>query len=390
MSSANISRKACGKAGSAVPLKIPLCRVFLAPESSHAVKATLDSGQLAQGDTVSRFESRLAQWLGTRNLCATSDFSGALTIALYAAGVRPNDEVILSPLTCLATSMPVSNLFAKPVWCDVDPDTGMMDASQLSKLITVRTRAILIYHWSGDVADVDAIRAISRRANVPLIEDASEAFGAEYQGSKLGAGSADFSVFSFGPVRQLTCGEGAAVVSRAADNAELLSRLRRYGIDKAGFRLDNGDLNPASDIPIQGFNFPMNNLSAAIGISQFSQIDSNLKIYRGNGAFFQDALKGIPGISLLHRREDSISSYWTYSMRVKRRDDLIRKLIAHGIGCQRLHLRNDNYSCFATFKSRIPLPGVELFDRENLSIPCGWWVGEAEREAIADCIRGGW
>ncbi|MFM9967786.1 MAG: DegT/DnrJ/EryC1/StrS family aminotransferase [Burkholderiales bacterium] len=390
MSSANTSRKVSGRAGSAMPLTIPLFRVFLPAETSNAVKATLDSGQLAQGDTVAQFETRLAQWLGAQNLCAASDFSGALTIALYAAGVRPNDEVILSPLTCLATSMPVCNLFAKPVWCDIDPTTGMMDATHLSKLINAKTRAILVYHWSGDVADIDAIRAIAKTANIPLIEDVSESFGAEYQGAKLGAASADFSVFSFGPVRQLTCGEGAAIVAASTEQADLLAKLRRYGINKTGFRLPNGDLNPASDIPVPGFNFPMSNLSAAIGISQFDQIDANLRIYRDNGAFFHDALKNIPGVTLLHRREDAIPSYWTYSMRVARRDDLIGKLIAQGIGCQRLHLRNDHYSCFDAFKSPHPLPGVEVFDGENLSIPCGWWVGEAEREKIVDCFRGGW
>lgn len=369
---------------------IPLFRVFLPAQTHATVKSTLDSAQLGQGRQVAEFESRLGRWLGTSKLCSLSDFSGAITLALYAAGVRPGDEVILSPLTCLATSMPVCNLFAKPVWCDVDPATGIMDASRVEALITEKTRAILVYHWSGDVADLGALRDIARRAGIALIEDASEAFGAEQGGVKLGSGTANFTVFSFGPVRHLTCAEGAAITTDNQDSIESLGKLRRYGIDKATFRLDNGDLNPASDIPVAGFNFPMNNLSAAIGIAQFQGLDANLQKHRENGACYQDKLADVPGITLLSRRSDSMSSYWTYSMRAERRDDLIQKLIAHGIGSQRLHLRNDDYSCFSASKKTEPMPGVDTFDKENISIPCGWWVGEAEREIIISCIRGGW
>jgi perosamine synthetase len=373
-----------------VPLTIPLFRVFIPAGTHGALKATLDSAQIAQGRQVDEFEKRLGRWLGTNRVCSLSDFSGALTLALYSAGVRPDDEVIVSPLTCLATSMPIANLFAKPVWCDVDPRTGMMDASRLQALITERTRAILVYHWSGDVADLSALGDLARRAKIPLVEDASEAFGAEHRGVKLGCGTADFTVFSFGAVRHLTCAEGAAIASNSADDFELMGRLRRYGINKSTFRLPNGDLNPHSDIPIAGFNFPMNNLSATIGLEQFGEIDANLETHRANGRFFQRELAQVPGITLLSRPADSSPVFWTYSMRVERRDDLIRKLIENGIGCQRLHLRNDDYSCFAKSRSRDSLPGVEIFDKENISIPCGWWVGQKERETIVACIRGGW
>ena len=169
-----------------------------------------------------------------------------------------------------------------------------------------------------------------------------------------------------------------------------LQKLRRYGINSATFRLPNGDLNPDSDIPFAGFNFPMNNIAATIGLEQFRDIDDILKKYRANAGYFQDAFADTPGITLLARQDNSISGYWTYSMRAERRDDLVRKLLSNGIGSQRLHLRNDKYSCFAKSISKDPLPGVDIFDRENLSIPCGWWVGSREREIIASCIRTGW
>jgi len=373
-----------------MPVSIPLLKTHLPANAHLAVKATIETGQLALGSNVAEFEKRLGRWSGANRVCGISDVSGALTLALYVVGVRPGHEVILSPMTCLATSMPVSNLFATPVWCDVDAETGMMDPTRLQMLITDKTRAIIVFHWSGDVANLTEIRHVANRAGIPLIEDASEAFGAEFKGARIGCGTADFTVMSFGAVRQLTCGEGAAISVSDERNYDSLQKLRRYGINSSSFRLPNGDLNPDSDIPIAGFNFPMNNIAATIGLEQFHDIDAIVQRYRDNGAYFQDALAHVPGITLLTRREDAISGYWTYSMRAERRDDLVRKLVINGIGSQRLHLRNDKYSCFASSISKDPLPGVDIFDRENLSIPCGWWVGSRERETIASCIRAGW
>ena len=373
-----------------MPVSIPLFKTHLPPNAHLAVKATIETGQLALGANVAEFEKRLGAWSGANRVCGISDVSGALTLALYVSGVRPGDEVILSPMTCLATSMPVANLFAVPVWCDVDARTGMMDASLLQNLITKRTRAIVVFHWSGDVANLAKLRDVATRAGIPLIEDASEAFGAEFQGARIGCGTADFTVMSFGAVRQLTCGEGAAISVSDDSHFDSLQKLRRYGINSASFRLPNGDLNPASDIPVAGFNFPMNNIAATIGLEQFHDIDTLVQRYRENGAYFQNALADIPGITLLARQEDAISGYWTYSMRAKRRDDLVRKLVVNGIGSQRLHLRNDKYSCFASSISKNPLPGVDIFDQENISVPCGWWVGPRERESIVSCIRAGW
>lgn len=368
---------------------VPLFKVHLPDTVLGALGRTFASGYVAQGAQVEQFERRLASWVGAKRVCAASEFSGALTLALYVAGVRPGDEVILSPLVCLATSMPVANLFAKPVWCDVDPSTGMLEASRLPPLISERTRAILAYHWSGDVCELETLGAIAASASIPLVEDASEAFGAEVRGARLGMNTADFTVYSFGAVRQMTCGEGAAVFVKDLDAWERLHRARRYGIHPPSFRLPNGDLNPGSDIPVAGFNFALNNIAAAIGLEQFAHIDRIVARCRANGAYFESALHGVAGVALLQRRKDAVSGYWTYSLRVQRRDDLVRKLHERGIGCQRLHVRNDRYACFAGARTA-DLPGVGAFDRENLSIPCGWWVSDDDRDRIVACIRSGW
>jgi dTDP-4-amino-4,6-dideoxygalactose transaminase len=371
-------------------ISIPLFKVHMPAGAAAALEATLASGYLAHGAQVEEFERGLAAWVGNARVSALSEISGALTLALYLAGVRPQDEVIVSPMVCLATSMPIANLFARPLWCDVDPATGMLDPARIAELVTPRTRAILAYHWSGDVADLDSLQTVARTHGLKLIEDASEAFGAEYRGARLGNQGSDFCVYSFAAVRQITAGEGAALFCANAQDHESARRLRRYGIDQTSFRLPSGDLNPDSDIPLAGFNVCMNNIAATLGLAQLPQADALVARQRANGRYYDAALAGVAGISLLARRADSASGYWTYSLRAERRAGLMRKLHQQGIGCQRLHVRNDRYSCFADARNEGALPGVDRFDGDNLSIPCGWWLTEEERERIIACIRAGW
>ena len=370
-------------------MSVPLFRVHMPAGAAAALEATLASGQLAQGEAVARFEQALRGHLGSERVAAMSDCSGALTLALFLAGVRPQDEVIVSPMNCVATTMPIANLFARPAWCDIDPGTGMMAAAAIAPLVTERTRAVLACHWSGDVADLDGLHAAAAAHGLKLIADASEAFGARRRGAPLGASQTDFTVYSFGPVRHLTCGEGAALVAASDADFDNARRLRRYGIHQPSFRLPGGDLNPDSDISVAGFNFPLNNIAATIGLSQLAHVEALVARHRDNGRWFDRALADIAGITLLRRRADADSAYWAYSLRAQRRADLLRKLHALGIGAQRLHLRNDRYGCFAGARSG-PLHGVDTFDRENIAIPCGWWVGDEDRARIAEAIRAGW
>jgi dTDP-4-amino-4,6-dideoxygalactose transaminase len=366
---------------------IPLFKVFTAETAHAALKPVLASGQLGTGRQVAELESRLAAWLGAPRAVGLNDASGGLTLALYLAGVRPGDEVIASPLACAATVMPVANLFARPVWCDIDPGTGMIDPDKIASLVTDKTRAVLLYHWSGNVGDVGAIAAIAKQHGIRLVQDASEAFGAEYMNRRLG-GEADFTIYSFYATKHINCGEGAALLAAAPADLEMAVRLRRFGIDYSLLRLANRDLNPNLDIPVAGFNLAMNEIAATLGMEGLRHADEIVARHRANGRYYESALANVPGVRLLKRCESTVSGYWVFSLLAERRDDLIRKLVAHGIGAQRLHLRNDGHSCFGGTQQ--DLPGVAAFDACNVSIPCGWWVGAAERGHIAECIRTGW
>lgn len=384
MPRANGSSTWCAVAGES----IPLFRSYVAPQAGVALATALASGPLASGPAVGEFEDALASWLDTRHVVATSDRAGALTLALRRCGVGPGAEVLVSPLSCLATTMPIAALHATPVWCDVDPATGMLDPTEIARRRTRRTRAVIHYLWGGDVGPLGELQAAADACDLPLIEDASAAFGARYQGRAIGATGSAFTVLSFYAVNPLNTIEGGALCCAREEDASAARALRRFGIDQPSFRTPTGDLNPASDIPEAGYSAAMTQVTARLGLCQLAAVDPIVARHRANGLRLDGALADAPGITGLRRATAEQSAFWVYALRVHRRAALLAHLHEAGIGAQRLHLRNDRYRCFAP--APWPLPGVDAFDAENLALPCGWWVGDEDIVRIVSCVRRGW
>ncbi len=369
-------------------LRLPLFRVPNTADEAAALAPVLAGGQLAGGPVVAEFESRLAAAQGAPACLATADGAGALALALRLFGVEPGDEVALSPMTCTATAMPVAMIGARPRWLDVDPLTGMPNAAHLAAGLGAKTKAAIIYHWSGDVADLEPLAEVCRTNGVALIQEAAEAWGASYRGQPIGA-LGDATVLSFYATRALSTGDGGAVVLSDRGRLDRARRLRRFGIDQPTFRLSTGDLNPTSGIPEASGNHQMTGLVAALGLQQLGSAEARVRRHQEHGRVYDLALQGIAGLTLLTRPEDRRSSQWTYAFRAERRDDLVRKLTERGIGAQRLHLRVDIYGCFADAR-RDGLDGVDVFDRENVAVPCGWWLSDADRDEIVACLKSGW
>ncbi|MDX2218365.1 MAG: DegT/DnrJ/EryC1/StrS family aminotransferase [Burkholderiales bacterium] len=366
---------------------IPLFRTFTSDDVGPRISAVLASGQLAMGPRVQAFEESLAQWLGVREVAAVSDGSAAITLALHLAGVQAGDGVLASPVACTASLMPIANIRAIPVWLDIDPDTGMTTPAEVIRAGTDHARAFLHVQWSGDPGDVQALAHAAREAGLASIVDATESFGAERDGRRW-LDDADFTAWSFYASKTLSTGEGGALAARDPESLLRARQLRRFGIDRNRQRTSAGDLSEALDIAEAGWAMSLTDISASLGEANLPHMDRLLKRQRENAAFFDQQLTGIPGLKLLRRNLRSRPAFWTYSLRAERREDLTRKLHAAGIGAQRLHLRADRFSCFGGTPAE--LPGVALFDSENLSIPCGWWVEDADRERIVATIRNGW
>jgi dTDP-4-amino-4,6-dideoxygalactose transaminase len=366
---------------------IPLYRAHVPKSAGAVLDSVLQSGQIAGDGNSREFERKLREFLGVRHLALTAEFSRSIEMALRMAGVGPGDLVLTSPLACLASTMPILQVGARPVWCDVKPETGNLDADEIQRKCD-GAKAILLYHWVGMPGDINQVQSEAAATGLRVIEDAGEALGAEYAGRRIGAHGFDYSVFSFSPVRHITTGEGAVITFREAEECERARLWRRYGIPPAEFRDALGEIRSECNIKIPGFHNFMNRLAGELGNLQMDCLPGIVESHRANGRYFDETLDRIPGLRMVEKQGKSISSFWVYCFLCERRDDLLRKLREAGIYASKVHARIDSYSCFRG--STANLQGVLAFERDELCIPCGWWLTGEDRDYIADTIRRGW
>jgi dTDP-4-amino-4,6-dideoxygalactose transaminase len=367
---------------------IPLFKPYIPQAAATVIDQVLQSGQISGDGRLPEFEAKLRNFLGARYLAATGEFSRSMEMAFRMAGITPGDSVLVSPLACLATTQPILQAGARPVWCDIDTATGGIRADELARRRTDRTKAVLLYHWVGIPGDITGILNAAQSLELKVIEDAGEALGAEYDGKRIGTHGCDYSVFSFSPARHMTTIEGAAITFREAGEHANALAWRRFGIPDNGFRDELGEIRHQCDIATPGLHNYMNRVAGALGVLQLECLPRILETYRQNGAFYNQRLSGVPGIRLLSGREGSVPSYWVYSFLCERRGDLRRKLREAGIFASTVHIRNDSYTCFGGAPS--DLPGVTGFERQQLSIPCGWWLSEEDKQHIVSTISSGW
>ncbi len=363
---------------------IPLFKVFMPPTVPDALRQTLFSGYIAEGEKTAEFSSRVSDFIGNPRTVLVNSCTTALTIAYRLAGVGPGDEVLTTPLTSVATNVPILSLGAKPVWVDSDVRTGEVDPSDVEKSITERTKAILVLHKDGDPARLDEILEIAAKHRVKVIEDAAHAFGAKYKGTKIG-NHGDYVCFSFQAIKQITTGDGGAILCKDDEDYLRARKLKWFGVDK----LDKSTSSPwLRDIPEWGYKGDLNDIASTIGIEQMRHIDNITSVHNRNGLLYSRLLGNIPGLTLLERSDQDFSTFWAYTILVEKREDFIMKLSQSGVQASQIHPRNDIWSMFSS--SRRALPGVDFFSSREVSLPSGWWVSEEDVFRVADIVKGGW
>lgn len=355
------------------------------------IRTVLESGFVNEGVQVTELQKRLGAFLGVDKLVMTNSCTSALTMALKLCGAGPGKEVITTPMTCVATNTPIDNLGAKVVWADIDPTTASIDPADIERKITPNTVAIMCVAWAGTPCDLDALYALAKRHGIPLIQDAAHAFGATWRGRPISE-FADFTCYSFQAIKHLSCGDGGALVCTDNDQFVLARKMKWFGYDRDAHKDEKGewkgqrwsaDIEPGEI----GYKFNMNNVSAAIGLSQMPHIQGILDKHRRNAAVYAEAFGNSGVIRPLRVPDEAVSSFWVYTAIVDEvidRDELLEKLNAEGIGAGLVHLPNDIYSAFKPFEAN--LPGVRKFADLQISLPCGWWLDEAACKHVAERV----
>lgn len=361
---------------------IPLVKPYIAPreELMPEIERVLYSGYIAEGESAWEFEDNLKVFIDNPNLLAVQSGTAALHLALLLLNVGPGDEVISTPMTSEPTNTTIAITGAKVVWADVDPNTGLLDPESVREKITYKTKAIMLVHYAGMVCNMDEFNRISDETGIPIIEDAAHALGSKYQGKIIGSNSR-FTCFSFQAIKQLTTVDGGAITFNNPEDVTPARKLRWFGLDKKVARLDN-------DITRAGYKYGINNITGIIGKINLSHTPVILSRYIANGRYYDEALKGIPGVTLVNYYSNTEPSYWLYTMKVDNRDGFMRKMEESGITATPLHHRSDTHSVFSA--SKCDLPNMDDWYSKFVHIPCGWWVDAETREMIVDVIRRGW
>jgi len=343
-----------------------------------AVVKTLRSEFLTQGPMVEKFEKSVVRFCGVKYATAVNSGTAALHAAMFAIGLKPGDEVITTPLSFAATANCVLYMGATPVFADVVYETGLLDPQEVEKKITKRTRAIITVDYSGQPSYFRELRAIAKKHNLVLVDDASHSLGATYHGGRIGT-QADITTFSFHPVKIITTGEGGMVVTNNKKFYERAKRFRTHGITKNPdeFIDQQNRLFPWHyEMQDLGFNYRLTDIQCALGISQLERIDSFLTKRRKIGLTYTSLFENDRRFKPYREQAGCQSSWHFYPLRVsgisaEKKLQLFRQLNAAGVFPQvhyiPIHLQPYYRKRFGYRQG--DFPNAERFYQEEMSLP---------------------
>ena len=378
-------------------------------EEEGGVLAVLRSGTLncTRGTAVAKLEDEVKSRFGACDARACSSGTAAIHAALAAIDPEPGDEVVTTPITDMGAITPILYQGAVPVFADVDPLTLNVTAESVQARITDRTRAVVMTHLFGNPCDADGILSVARARNIPVIEDAAQAWGAFYKGRPAGT-LGDIGCFSLQQGKHITCGEGGLVIS----NNQTFARRIRLFVDKAW-----GYGDPKPDHYFLALNYRMTELQGAVALAQFRKLDNLLRSRLAAAERLRRGLSETPGIRVSPVEPDCVHSYWRVPFFVD--DDTVpggvdalgRGLMDRGVACGPRYIQKPAFSCEVlrdgrTFgRSSFPLvgphretdartdyvreryPGVEWGLGHVIVLPINERYGDAEADYVVGAVR---
>ena len=345
-----------------------------------------------QGPEIGRFEKALAKISGKRFAAAVNSGTAALHAAYTAAGIGKGDEVLVPAITFAATANAVLYLGAKPVFVDVDPDTGTMSAADAAKKVTKKTRAIVPVDYAGRPCDYSAFRVLARTHKLVLIADAAQSLGALYKGKPAGS-FADISVYSFHPVKSITTAEGGAIVTDKEEFAARMRLFRSHGISKTASEFERKSEGPwYQEMQLLGYNYRMPDLLASLGLSQLKRLKKFISKRASAARRYDRILREIEGIILPAKDSADYSSAWhLFPVRIeeeKKRKKVFEYLRKAGIGVQVHHIPVYLHPYYQKLGYRKGLcPVAESWYAREISLPLYPFISEKEQRYVARALR---
>jgi len=354
----------------------------------RAVKV-LNSIFLTTGSVVEEFEKGFSLYLDIPFTVGLTSCTAALHLSLLAWGIGHGDEVITTPMTFCSTSNAIIHTDATPVFIDVEEETGNMNAELIESKITRKTKAILPVHLYGQMCDMKRIRQIADKFHLAVIEDAAHCIEGSRDGVRVGH-LGDAACFSFYATKNITSGEGGAVVTGNLGKTDLLRMLRLHGIDASAIDRYTKKYEHW-DMPVLGWKYNMDNIQAALLVGQLKRVDDLWKrrdeIYRK----YEDAFASVRGIRLMKTMPDSRHARHLFTIQVpeKKRDSMLHALQEKGVGVavnfRAIHLLKYYRQQFGYKEGDFPI--AEKIGNSTISIPLYPKLQDAEIDYVIKTVK---
>ncbi|MBA5238678.1 UDP-4-amino-4-deoxy-L-arabinose aminotransferase [Pectobacterium aroidearum] len=352
---------------------LPFSRPSMGEEEIAAVAEVLRSGWITTGPKCQQLEQAFCQQVGCRQAIAVSSATGGMHVTLMALGIGPGDEVITPSQTWVSTVNMITLLGAEPVMVDVDRHTLMVRPQDIEAAITPKTKAIIPVHYAGAPADLTALRALSERYGIPLIEDAAHAVGTQYRDEWIGARGT--AIFSFHAIKNITCAEGGMVVTDDEALAERIRSLKFHGLGVDAFDRQRQGRKPQAEVVTPGFKYNLADINAAIALVQLDKLPAINARRQQLAARYLTQLRSLPLQPLAVPDYPHLHAWHLFMVRVDEtrcgisRDGLMAALQTHGIGTG-LHFRAVHTQKY--YRERYPhlhLPETEWNSASLMTLP---------------------
>jgi len=361
---------------------IPMAMPEIDPSDVEAVAAVVRSGRLALGPVVTAFERAVADYVGVEHAVAVSSGTAALHLIVKSLGLGPRDEVLVPSFTFAASVNALLYERAEPVFVEMDPVTYNLDMQDLEQRITRRTRAIMAVDVFGHPADWHGLARLAERHGLLLIDDCCEALGAATHGAKVGS-MGDAGAFAFYPNKQITTGEGGMIVTRRADLAALARSHANQGRGEMGAWLQHDRL---------GYNYRMNEMSAALGLSQMARIESILARRDRVAAMYTERLASWPLVAAPGPVPDGRRSWFVYVVTLAPgldRDKTIQGMEAEGVPARGyfapIHTQPFIREMFGDLRGTLPV--TEAIARRTLALPFHTGLGPDDIDRVLAVLK---
>lgn len=361
--------------------KIKLSKSSVGELEKKALSDVINDAYLGMGKHVQQFEKKLNGYFCGRNVVCVNTGTSALHLSLMAIGLKPGDEVLIQSLTYVASFQAISATGAIPVPCEIDQETCTIDLEDAQKKVSSKTKAIMPVHYASRVGNYDGVYEFAKKHGLRVVEDAAHAFGTVHKGVKVGS-IGDVVCFSFDGIKNITCGEGGAVVTEDKFVVDYVSDARLLGVQKDTEKRYNGLRSWEFDVSHQGYRYHMSNLMAAIGITQLDRFESEFKPHRQALAKrYHHSLEKIKSICLF---PDNYSEIVPHIFPIKilngKRDELKTYLQNNDIECGIHYYPNHLLTFYG--KRRGYLPVTEGIYSQLLTLPLHNDISDCEQAKV--------